>query len=266
MRIITLIENQVYKQGLVAEHGLSMYVETDGFCLLFDTGQTGLFAQNAQKMGIDLARVDALVLSHGHYDHTGGLATFLQWNHHAPIYGKRGLFEAKYHGQHRPIGITLSREQLGERFVAVDMPVTLPGNITIMPDIPLHNPYDTHFGEMYKETDGQLVRDEFTDELFVAIVKDDQVNVLTACSHRGVANICQTAISHFNLPLGYVLGGFHTSGSKPEAVEHLINWFEKVQPKSIGICHCSGLNTYTAFQQAFGARVFYNHTGTVINF
>lgn len=262
MRIVTLIENLVYKQGLVAEHGLSVYIETNGFRLLFDTGQTGLFAQNAQKMGIDLARIDALVLSHGHYDHTGGLTTFLQLNHHAPVYGKKDLFEAKYHGYHRPIGMTISREQLGTRFIEVVAPIELPEGIHIMPDIPLHNPYDTHFGEMYKEANGQFVRDDFTDELFVAIDKDEQVNVLTACSHRGVANICQTAISHFNLPLGIVLGGFHTSGSKPESVEHLTKWFERANPKSIGVCHCSGLNTYTTFLKTFGNRVFYNYSGT----
>lgn len=264
MRIVTLIENLVYKQGLAAEHGLSLYIETDGFRLLFDTGQTGLFIQNAKNMGIDLTRTDALVLSHGHYDHTGGLASFLQINHHALIYGKKDLFEARFHGEHKAIGMTIGRHQLGGRFVEVATPVVLPGGITLMPEIPLHNPYDTHFGEMYKAVNGHMVRDEFTDELFIAIVKDQRVNIITACSHRGILNICKTATDHFNLPVGLVAGGFHTSGSKPAALSHLALGFNTLQPRDIGVCHCSGIHTYVHLQQHCKAEVFYNATGHVI--
>ena len=80
MKIITLIENLTYKQGLVAEHGLSLYIESADKKILFDTGQSGLFMQNAKKLGINIEEIDSVILSHGHYDHTGGLYPFLQKN------------------------------------------------------------------------------------------------------------------------------------------------------------------------------------------
>ena len=80
MRIVTLIENLVYKQGLTAEHGLSFYIETENRKILFDTGQSALFMQNAKTMDIDIREIDIVVVSHGHYDHTGGLHAFLLEN------------------------------------------------------------------------------------------------------------------------------------------------------------------------------------------
>lgn len=91
MKIITLIENTVYKKGLKAEHGLAFLVKTPTMHILFDTGQTGEFMANAQKMGEDLQAVDAVVLSHGHYDHAGGLQAFLDFNAHAKVYLKKRL-------------------------------------------------------------------------------------------------------------------------------------------------------------------------------
>ena len=80
MRIITLIENVINSGNLQAEHGLSLYIETDKQKILFDTGQSDMFIQNAHKLGVNIEDIDSLVLSHGHYDHTGGLYTFLEKN------------------------------------------------------------------------------------------------------------------------------------------------------------------------------------------
>lgn len=95
MRIVTLIENLVYKQGFIAEHGLAIFIETENRKILFDTGQSGLFLQNAQKLGIAIDDIDGLVLSHGHYDHTGGLYPFLEKNSKAKIFAKKRHFHSK---------------------------------------------------------------------------------------------------------------------------------------------------------------------------
>ncbi len=96
MKITTLIENLVYKRGLFSEHGLSIYIETSNKKILFDTGQSGLFLENAKTLGISIDEIDAVVLSHGHYDHTGGLYLFLEKNSKAKIYAKRGIFTPKF--------------------------------------------------------------------------------------------------------------------------------------------------------------------------
>src|SRR5665648_658871 len=119
MKILTLIENLVYKQGLVAEHGLAIYLETENRKILFDTGQTGLFLQNAQKLGVDIEDIDTLILSHGHYDHTGGLYPFLEKNSKAKVYAKSSIFTPKYHGPNRFIGTLRNEKLLKDRLISV---------------------------------------------------------------------------------------------------------------------------------------------------
>ena len=110
LKITALVENTVPEDlaaqlGLGKEHGLSLYIEACGHKILFDMGQTGLFARNAAALGVDLAAVDLAVLSHGHYDHGGGLARFLELNSTAPVYLNEHAFEPHYHGAERYIGL-----------------------------------------------------------------------------------------------------------------------------------------------------------------
>ena len=103
MRIVTLMEDTACAPAFACEHGLSFYIETNGKRLLFDMGQTGLFVCNAARLGADLGAVDIAFLSHGHYDHGGGLAAFLSVNSHAPVYVHERAFEP--HFSHKPEGI-----------------------------------------------------------------------------------------------------------------------------------------------------------------
>lgn len=104
MKITSLTENTC-KTGLPSEHGLSLYIETEEHTILFDMGQTDLFARNAEQLGADLEKVDIAVLSHGHYDHGGGLKKFLELNHTAPVYLSRYAFEPHYNGTEKYIGL-----------------------------------------------------------------------------------------------------------------------------------------------------------------
>ena len=98
MKIVTLIENTACCEAFSCEHGLSLYIETEHHKILFDAGQTGAFADNAQKLGIDLAAVDIAVLSHGHYDHSGGMERFLEINQKAKIYVNQNAVKPHYNG------------------------------------------------------------------------------------------------------------------------------------------------------------------------
>ena len=98
MTITSLLENTAARAGIAAEHGLSLYIETATRRILFDMGQTDLFARNAEALGIDLSRVDLAILSHGHYDHGGGLAAFLEINQTAPVYLTEAAFLPHYNG------------------------------------------------------------------------------------------------------------------------------------------------------------------------
>lgn len=108
MKITCLIENTTHFDTVECEHGLSLFIEYNGLKILFDMGQTELFYENAQKLGISLSDVDFAVLSHGHCDHGGGLKKFLEINKAAPVYLSRYAFEPHYNGTEKYIGLDVS--------------------------------------------------------------------------------------------------------------------------------------------------------------
>jgi 7,8-dihydropterin-6-yl-methyl-4-(beta-D-ribofuranosyl)aminobenzene 5'-phosphate synthase len=261
MKIVTLIENLVYQQGLFAEHGLSFYIKTENKKILFDTGQTGLFLQNAQKLGIAIEEIDSLVLSHGHYDHTGGLYPFLEKNSKAKVFAKKDIFTPKYHCHNSFIGTLRNETLLKDRLIYVDAVVEIARNVFIVPDIAISNPTDTHFNGMYRKAENELVPDEFEDELFLVLKQNEQINIVTACSHRGITNICTTANEHFKLPAGVIIGGFHTKNCTEEQFLHISNYLRQLHPQSIGVSHCTGVEKYARLTNDLDLIVFYNFTG-----
>ena len=265
MKIITLIENVVNSGSLQAEHGLSLYIETEKQKILFDTGQSGAFIQNAQKLGINIEDIDSLVLSHGHYDHTGGLYPFLEKNSKAKVYAKRNIFIPKYSGKSRFIGTKYNEELLKNRLVYVDSISEIAENVFIMPDIPIHQSIDTNFKGLFRKIGKTFIPDEFDDELFLAIKQPEQINILTACSHRGITNICKTATEHFKLPVGLILGGFHMKDCTVEQYVQITHYFRTLQPESVGVCHCTGLEKFADLHRECEAHLFYNYTGNVVS-
>ena len=131
MKLFTLIENTTADENLVCEHGLSLYIEVSGQRILFDAGQTGAFADNAEKMGVDLTQVDLCILSHGHYDHGGGIKRFLEVNDHAKVYVSQHAFGDYYNAEEKYIG--LDWELLSEERI-----VFVRDNLTLSDTLSLH--------------------------------------------------------------------------------------------------------------------------------
>lgn len=127
MHVVTLMENTVCRDDLACEHGLSLYIEARGKKILFDAGQSGAFADNARKLGIDLAQVDFAVLSHGHYDHGGGFRRFLEINQTAPVYLRREAFGDHYNGTAKYIGLDKALLESGRLVFVPDMLEISPG-------------------------------------------------------------------------------------------------------------------------------------------
>jgi 7,8-dihydropterin-6-yl-methyl-4-(beta-D-ribofuranosyl)aminobenzene 5'-phosphate synthase len=265
MKIITLIENLAYKQGLVAEHGLAIFIESENRKILFDTGQSGLFLQNAAILGINIEDIDILILSHGHYDHTGGLYPFLKKNFKAKVYAKNGIFTPKYHGADRFIGVEKNEALLKDRFIPLNSITEIVENIFIMPEIPIYNRIDTHFkGLTIKNNENELISDEFSDELFLVIKQNNKINIITACSHRGITNICKAAVDYFKLPVNLLLGGFHMKESTQTQYTEISSFLKQLKPQHIGVCHCTGIDKYAELRNDCGTNVFYNFTASEI--
>ena len=251
MKIYTLIENTAVQADLTAEHGLSLYLETDGLRILFDMGQSDAFWDNAEKMGIDLAQVDVAVLSHGHYDHGGGLARFLQGNDHAPVYLSRHAFAPHYNAKGKYIGL----EQLrSERLIFTE------DTCVIAPGVTLHscNSLGWKIDPMGLTMEGQQPED-FRHEQYLLIEENGKRICISGCSHKGIVNIAR----HFQPDV--LGGGFHFKGLEPgdsriqDAAKMLME-----QKTVYYTGHCTGQAQFEVMKNVMGKRVFAVSTGTVI--
>jgi len=260
IKITCLIENIVYKGGLHGEHGLSFHIDTGSHKVLFDTGQTGNFALNAPRLGIDISKVDAVVLSHGHYDHTGGLAKFLELNSTAKIYLKKEALSAKFNGT-KPIGFLYENLKYESRFEFLKGKTEIVPNIFAISSIPVIDNDDTHWKHFFTEKAGQKIPDCFNDEVFLAVTEKNKLSVLSSCSHRGITNIMRAAQHHFEQPIYLIAGGFHLKDSHPDSIKPIVSSFKTLKPEKIGVCHCTGLEHYELLKQEFPKETFYFHTG-----
>jgi 7,8-dihydropterin-6-yl-methyl-4-(beta-D-ribofuranosyl)aminobenzene 5'-phosphate synthase len=266
MQITTLIENHVELRSLYAEHGLSILIDTGTKKILFDTGQSDKFLFNAMKLGIDIMDIDYVVLSHGHYDHTGGLSAFLNLNKKAIVFCKKEIFISKYDHTNNFIGIVWQDNLFQDRFTFINSITELDDNLFIIPDVIIHHPIDTHFENLRVRIDDSLVADEMQDELFIVIRYEDKINIITACSHRGISNICETANDIFKLPFNLIVGGFHLKNSSQKQYKFIVDYINKLSPLAVGTCHCTGVEKFGSMQKDIKCPVFYNYTGRHIHF
>ncbi|RLE25301.1 MAG: MBL fold metallo-hydrolase [Acidobacteria bacterium] len=221
MRVSVLVENSGLedRDDLSPEFGLSLHIENSGHTILFDCGTSGVFADNAEKMGIDLEAVDVAVLSHHHFDHGGGLARFLEINNDAKIY----LRACPDHGHtfkafgflKRFIGIDVDLlERQADRFVLIEEPLEINPGVVLLTNLSGTHPRPKGNDYLWVERDGRLIHDPFDHELEMVIKEEDGMTVFTGCSHSGVLNMVDAAIARFpEEPVKAVFGGFHLIGN-----------------------------------------------------
>lgn len=262
MEITTLVDNVVYGNNLSGEHGFSLFIQNGNHRILFDTGQSDLFMKNALSLGIDLKTADIAVISHGHYDHTGGLHHFCKVNTKAKIYIKPQARGLKYKNKSRHIGIPFQSHLFENRFTEINVPVALSENIHIMPTIDIPYREDTHFKDMYVKSGDNWEDDDFQDEQILVIIHNQSLVLISGCSHRGITNIIETATRYFKLPVHAVFGGFHLKDETPETISFIIEKLGMYKIPLIGVSHCTGMEAYARIRNELPhSRVFYNYTG-----
>ena len=265
-RLTVLAENTVFIRALKAHHGLSFLIETDAGSIVFDAGANNNIISNAETLGKDLSLASAVVLSHGHYDHSGGLEYLLSVNKTATVRLKPEAFCRKTNTSGQEIGIPRgSVKALENRVIQLSETEEILPGLFAVPEIEITDSRDTHFSGLFKDKNGKTVLDSFEEEVFLVIKDYDGISIITGCSHRGITNIIKTAKKEFNLPVKSVLGGFHLSkepaGRARQIAEDLLAIPEKPQ---IGVCHCTGLDAYYVFRSVLAERAFYLSTGTSI--
>lgn len=252
MRISVLIENTASRPAFLAEHGLSLLIETGGQRILFDMGQSGSFAENARRLGFDLDCVDLAVLSHGHYDHGGGLGTFLELNGHAPVYVRREAFLPHWHGK-KHIG-------LDPKFCGHPRLVLTDGNLQISEGLALVQSRSHALDPgLQMEAGGMLVPDDFAHEQNLLIEENGRKFLFSGCSHRGILNIAE------QFRPDVLVGGFHfrdvTDRKKLEDAARALLAF----PAQYCTCHCTGTDQFRVMKHIMGGRLQYLSTGDILN-
>jgi 7,8-dihydropterin-6-yl-methyl-4-(beta-D-ribofuranosyl)aminobenzene 5'-phosphate synthase len=277
-------QEKTYERCLCAEHGLAELVEsacgTEPVSLLFDFGGTPLvYLHNLQLLmedyGFDLSQIHALVLSHGHWDHYGGLCSFLEAKRHdlppeTCLYAGEDAFLHRWNEPRNAPRRDMGR--LDEAFVAskdiniirVKEPWVLGGQVLISGEISRRTVYEVPPPTLRVERGGEVVQDTFPGEqALVYQLRGKGLVVLTACGHAGVVNTLLHAREVTGIAEIYaIIGGFHLSGATPERIDQTVEGLAELHPELIVPTHCTGLPALEALQKRFPERVIYNSTGT----
>ena len=253
MKLITLMENTSCREDICYEHGLSLYLETDTCNILFDAGQSAAFAENANRLGVDLKKVDFAVLSHGHYDHSGGLGTFLTCNETAPVYVSQWAFEPHWESDGRYVGVDQQlKDNQRIRYVAEE--TKLGEGVTLYR---LNRaPMDT--AGLLVEEEGVRKPDDFRHEQYLLLEERGKRILISGCSHKGILNIMDA------FRPDVLVGGFHFMKMEDEvflarAAQQLLE-YDTVYYTG----HCTGQKQYDFLKNLMGDRLHYISAGTVL--
>jgi len=271
MRIVNLIENTPGVEGCLYEHGLSFYIETAYHKLLVDTGASDAFIHNAKTLGIDLTQVDIVVLSHGHYDHSGGILAFAQINPTAKIYMQKNAAGEYYH-----------KDEIIEKYIGINKEIrNLPQVIWVDGDWKIDDELEL-FGNVtgrrlwpqgnmgLKElVNGTFLQDEFSHEQYLVVTCGEKKLLVSGCAHNGVLNILEKYRAlHGENPYA-MISGFHMR-KKTEYTDEDIAVMEETARE---LCstdtffytgHCTGEFPYEVMKKILGKQLIYVHSGEEI--
>ncbi len=273
VKITTLIENSVDNNcELIPEHGLSFFIESKEANILFDTGQTGKFIKNAKKMDINLSNTNYVVLSHAHYDHTGGLRKFVNtYGNEFDLYISTYFFDEKYSYEDNKYiykSNNFDKEYLNRNNIKTniveDSLTQITPNIYLVTNFTRRMKFEKMNKKFNIKKEGEYILDKFNDEVAVVIDSKKGLVVLVGCSHPGIVNILNTIHKRLNKNIYGVLGGTHLIEGDNERIEKTIRFLKKMDIKLIGTSHCTGQYAMNKIKKEFGTRFFNNHTGRCV--
>lgn len=272
IRITILSENTAIMGDFLAEWGLSILVETEKVNILLDTGKSISASYNTDALDIDLSRIDKIVLSHGHHDHTGGLRQILsRIGKEVEVIAHPDIWAIKYRrseGKDRHIGIPFQRqelESLGARFNLTTKPVNVADNVMTTGEIPMVTEYEEIDSALFVKEDTGWRPDKFLDDLALIINTEPGLTVILGCAHRGIINTLYHAQQLTNVKrIHTVLGGAHLFGASEERIRSTIAALKELDVQRLGLCHCTGLPESSLLAQEFGDKFFFTNAGTSI--
>jgi len=274
LHITTLSENTAGDINLLAEWGLSILIETDTVNILLDTGQSTSAGYNADILGIDLGKIDKIVLSHGHFDHTGGLRQILRkMRKEVEVIAQPDIWAAKYRRRQgqadRYIGIPFQRqelESLGATFNLTTKSVKITDNIMTTGEIPMVTDFEEIDPELLVKEDTGWQPDKLLDDQALIINTELGLVVILGCAHRGIINTLYHAQQLTGVKVIHtVLGGCHLSRASEERISLTMAALKALGIQRLGVSHCTGLPAAMLMAQEFGDNFLFNNAGTSLN-
>jgi 7,8-dihydropterin-6-yl-methyl-4-(beta-D-ribofuranosyl)aminobenzene 5'-phosphate synthase len=278
MRVTALIEDtKPENTDFFIEKGLSLHIQRDDDSILFDTGATGKFVDNANKLGINLQDVDVTAISHGHIDHGGGLRRFMHVNHTSPVY-----LRTHADGDHFKAFSIVKRDisldkalfaDYADRIRLINEFTELAKDAYLLTDFKTKYPTPVGQKYLYTKKGNQLVHDDFPDELMMVIREDDGLTIFSSCSHHGVLNMVDAAVEKFrNTPIKALFGGFHfvsrlflnTMAETKTSVEYIGRKLTEYPIEKVFTGHCTGRKAYPILKNVMGNKVDYFATGNSV--
>lgn len=268
MRIINLVEDTACGNGCFHEHGLSFYIETERHRLLMDTGATDMFLRNAGILGVDVTQADTVILSHGHYDHAGGIPAFARKNPDARIYLRDSAGEDYYHvtaDSERYIGID-------KEILKLPQVVKVTGNLKIDEEMFLFTdvtgsryPAKGNL-ELKKKTGGAFTQDTFDHEQCLVIIQDNRHILLSGCAHNGILNILDRYREIYHAWPDFVISGFHMVKKgeyTPQEIADIKDTAHALLKTGAVFYtgHCTGQPAFAIMKEIMGERLQILHSG-----
>lgn len=268
MKLTVLIENTTREEALISEHGLSIYIETTGHRLLMDTGASSALMENARTLGIDLTGVDTVILSHGHYDHGGGLLAFASQNDTADIYLRESALEKHC----RPTMAGMKDIGLDERIKALSGLIPVNGNVKLDDEIFLFGNVTERVlwpdgnRVLMKEANGKAIQDNFEHEQYVILSEGGKEVLLSGCAHNGIVNILEEAVRLRGREPDIVISGFHTrkkQGYTRQDVHTIRQIGQKLSRyrSRFYTGHCTGEEPFRILREVMGSQIQQVYTG-----
>ena len=274
MKYSFLIENKTDNPGIVAEHGLCIYIEAHGRKLLFDAGATDLFVNNAKEMKVDLEAVDYVIISHGHYDHTGGVPAFCRQNSKAPIYLHRNAFRKSYGYENgvmdkETCGIMWSDEEYDEiedRIVLTNGPVELTDGVIVTGTVPVDSDFTPTEKFSYYNEEGMLVEDDMSHEQCLVIKEPEGIYIFSGCSHRGVLNALRCGKSMFpGERVAAIIAGMHLYSATADDRKRVVDEVAAEGLDRVIPVHCTGIDAICDLKARLGDKCVVATAGDVFD-
>lgn len=271
LKITVLVENQAGKLGVLAEHGLAYLIQTGEHRVLMDCGQGFVLQHNLQRLALSLADVQAVALSHGHYDHSGGLQTALERMPRPTVYAHPFVTNQKFarnaDGSSRSIGMPDSARRALARatWVKTETPTELPGGVHLTGFVPRQTDFEDAGGPFFRD-EACTVPDPIDDDQSAFIETPHGTVVILGCAHAGIINTLHYILELTDRrPIHTVIGGMHLHRASKERMNRTVAALQSLQIRHLIPCHCTGFNAAVRLRNEFPERVKPCSAGTILS-